>query len=46
MDGELKSVDATNVILLVEASSGRAELSVPLAQIREARLRIRNHDGS
>jgi small nuclear ribonucleoprotein (snRNP)-like protein len=46
VDGELKSVDATNVILLVEASSGRAELSVPLAQIREARLRIRNHDGS
>ena len=46
VDGELKSVDATTVILLVEASSGRAELSVPLAQIREARLRIRNHDGS
>lgn len=46
VDGELKSVDATTVILLVEANSGRAELSVPLTQIREARLRIKNRDGS
>ncbi len=46
VDGELKSVDATTVILLVEASSGRAELSVPLTQIREARLRVKNRDGS
>lgn len=44
VDGELKSVSATEVILMVEARSGRAELSVPMTKVREARLKLKSGD--
>lgn len=44
VDGELKSVSAAEVILMVEARSGRAELSVPMAKVREARVKLKSGD--
>jgi small nuclear ribonucleoprotein (snRNP)-like protein len=38
VDGDVKSVDSANLVLLVQVGRGSAELNVPLANIREARL--------
>lgn len=38
VDGEVQSVDAGKLVLLVQVGRGSAELNVPLGNIREARL--------
>lgn len=45
VDGDVQSVEAGNLVLLVQVGRGSAELNVPLENIREARLmRLRSSD--